>query len=164
MAILGPRQTGKTTLARSLLQTHGNALYLDLESPQDRTRLGEGPLFLQAHADRLIILDEVQHAPELFSVLRGEIDRARRPGRFVLLGSASFELLPAPSWTWWSRPGSDASALKSSSASRPRSAKGYGSRCKTCAPTKPISGHRFSSAGPLPKGSRRSRWVTLQAY
>lgn len=93
VAILGPRQTGKTTLARGLLQTHAHALYLDLESPQDRARLGEGPLFLQAHADRLIVLDEVQHAPELFSVLRGEIDRARRPGRFVLLGSASFELL-----------------------------------------------------------------------
>ena len=93
VAILGPRQIGKTTLARALLETHPNALYLDLESPQDRAALGDGPLFLQAHADQLIILDEVQHTPELFSVLRGEIDRARRPGRFVLLGSASFELL-----------------------------------------------------------------------
>lgn len=93
VAILGPRQIGKTTLARALLETHPNALYLDLESPQDRAALGNGPLFLQAHADQLIILDEVQHTPELFSVLRGEIDRARRPGRFVLLGSASFELL-----------------------------------------------------------------------
>ena len=93
VAILGPRQIGKTTLARVLLETHPNALYLDLESPQDRAALGDGPLFLQAHADQLIILDEVQHTPEIFSVLRGEIDRARRPGRFVLLGSASFELL-----------------------------------------------------------------------
>jgi predicted AAA+ superfamily ATPase len=93
VAILGPRQIGKTTLARALLETHPNALYLDLESPQDRAALGDGPLFLQAHADQLIILDEVQHTPEIFSVLRGEIDRARRPGRFVLLGSASFELL-----------------------------------------------------------------------
>ena len=93
VAILGPRQIGKTTLALALLETHTNALYLDLESPQDRAALGDGPLFLQAHADRLIILDEVQHTPELFSVLRGEIDRVRRPGRFVLLGSASFELL-----------------------------------------------------------------------
>jgi len=93
VAILGPRQIGKTTLARSLLSSHTDAIYLDLESPQDLTRLGEGPLFLQAHADRLIILDEVQNAPGLFSVLRGEIDRIRRPGRFVLLGSASFELL-----------------------------------------------------------------------
>ena len=93
VAILGPRQIGKTTLARALLETHPNALYLDLESPQDRAALGDGPLFLQAHADRLIILDEVQNTPELFSVLRGEIDRVRRPGRFVLLGSASFELL-----------------------------------------------------------------------
>jgi predicted AAA+ superfamily ATPase len=93
LAILGPRQIGKTTLARVLLKTHPNAIYLDLESPQDRARLGEGPLFLQAHAERLVILDEVQNVPELFSVLRGEIDRHRRPGRFVLLGSASFELL-----------------------------------------------------------------------
>lgn len=93
VAILGPRQIGKTTLARALLETHPNTLYLDLESPQDRAALGDGPLFLQAHADQLIILDEVQHTPELFSVLRGEVDRARRPGRFVLLGSASFELL-----------------------------------------------------------------------
>ena len=93
VAILGPRQIGKTTLARALLETHPNALYLDLESPQDRAALGDGPLFLQAHADRLIILDEVQNTPELFSVLRGEIDRVRRPGRFVLLGSASFELV-----------------------------------------------------------------------
>lgn len=93
VASLGPRQIGKTTLARALLDTHPNAIYLDLESPQDQARLGEGPLFLQAHADRLVILDEVQNAPQLFSVLRGEIDRIRRPGRFVLLGSASFELL-----------------------------------------------------------------------
>ena len=93
VAILGPRQVGKTTLARTLLETHPDAIYLDLDSPQDRARLGEGPLFLQAHADKLVILDEVQNAPELFSVLRGEIDRIRRPGRFALLGSASFELL-----------------------------------------------------------------------
>lgn len=93
VGILGPRQIGKTTLARTLLSTHAQAIYLDLEAPQDRARLGEGPLFLQANSDRLVILDEVQNAPELFSVLRGEIDRSRRPGRFVLLGSASLELL-----------------------------------------------------------------------
>ena len=65
LAILGPRQIGKSTLARVLLKTHPNAIYLDLESPQDRARLGEGPLFLQAHAERLVILDEVQNVPEL---------------------------------------------------------------------------------------------------
>lgn len=93
VAILGPRQVGKTTLARSLLQGEPPAIYLDLENLQDQARLGEGLLFLQAHSDRRVVLDEVQNAPNLFSLLRGEIDRDRRPGRFVLLGSASFSLL-----------------------------------------------------------------------
>jgi uncharacterized protein len=93
VAILGPRQVGKTTLAQSLRQNDPQAVYLDLENPQDQARLGDGLLFLQANADRRVILDEVQNAPNLFSVLRGEIDRQRRPGRFVLLGSASFALL-----------------------------------------------------------------------
>jgi predicted AAA+ superfamily ATPase len=93
VALLGPRQVGKTTLARQLLKSHPGSVYLDLESATDRARLGEGPLFLRAHADRLVVLDEVQEVPGLFSVLRTEIDRDRRPGRFVLLGSASFELL-----------------------------------------------------------------------
>lgn len=93
VAILGPRQVGKTTLAQSLLQSDPQAIYLDLENPQDQARLGEGVLFLQANASRRIILDEVQNAPDLFQVLRGEIDRHRTPGRFVLLGSASFSLL-----------------------------------------------------------------------
>ena len=93
VAILGPRQVGKTTLAQSLLQSDPQAMYLDLENPQDQARLGDGVLFFQANASRRIILDEVQNAPDLFQVLRGEIDRNRTPGRFVLLGSASFSLL-----------------------------------------------------------------------
>ncbi|MEY4362829.1 MAG: hypothetical protein RLZZ24_181 [Pseudomonadota bacterium] len=93
VAILGPRQVGKTTLAQSLLQEDPQAIYLDLDNPQDQARLGDGVLFFQANAHRRIILDEVQNAPNLFSVLRGEIDRDRTPGRFVLLGSASFALL-----------------------------------------------------------------------
>jgi len=93
VAILGPRQVGKTTLAQSLRQNDPQTIYLDLENLQDQARLGDGLLFLQANADRRVILDEVQNAPNLFSVLRGEIDRQRRPGRFVLLGSASFALL-----------------------------------------------------------------------
>lgn len=93
VAILGPRQVGKTTLAQSLRQNDPQTIYLDLENPQDQARLGDGLLFLQANANRRVILDEVQNAPNLFSVLRGEIDRERRPGRFVLLGSASFALL-----------------------------------------------------------------------
>lgn len=93
VAILGPRQVGKTTLAQSLRQNDPQTIYLDLENPQDQARLGDGLLFLQANADRRVILDEVQNAPNFFSVLRGEIDRQRRPGRFVLLGSASLALL-----------------------------------------------------------------------
>lgn len=93
VAILGPRQVGKTTLAKSLLQNDPQALYLDLENPQDLARLSDGLLFFQANTGRRLILDEVQNAPNVFSVLRGEIDRDRSPGRFVLLGSASFSLL-----------------------------------------------------------------------
>lgn len=93
VAILGPRQIGKTTLAKSLLVNDPHAFYLDLENPQDLARLGDGVLFFQANATGRIILDEVQNAPNLFGILRGEIDRQRTPGRFVLLGSASFSLL-----------------------------------------------------------------------
>lgn len=94
--LTGPRQVGKTTLA---LQIAGNrpATYLDLESPADRARLSEPELYLEDHADELLILDEVQRLPDLFQVLRGVIDKGRRAGkgngRFLLLGSAALELL-----------------------------------------------------------------------
>lgn len=94
MALLGPRQVGKSTLARALAAAQpGGAVVLDLERAQDRARLAEPAAFLSAHRDRLVVLDEVQHVPELFAELRGEIDAHRRPGRFLLLGSASFALL-----------------------------------------------------------------------
>ncbi|MCY7349772.1 MAG: ATP-binding protein [Cytophagaceae bacterium] len=93
-ALLGPRQVGKTTLVRSLLpQLPRPALYLDLETPTDRVLLTEPQLFLQANQERTIVLDEIHRLPEIFPLLRGLIDHHRVPGRFVLLGSASYDLL-----------------------------------------------------------------------
>lgn len=93
VVLLGPRQVGKTTLARSLAAEFPDALMLDLEQPGDRSRLSQPALFLAQHRHRLVILDEVQTMPDLFAALRPEIDADRRPGRFILLGSASGKLL-----------------------------------------------------------------------
>ena len=93
VALLGARQIGKTTLAKQVAHSFPDAIYLDLETPQARARLQNPELFFQANRQRLIVLDEVQHMPEIFSVLRGEIDQDRRNGRFLILGSASFQLL-----------------------------------------------------------------------
>jgi predicted AAA+ superfamily ATPase len=93
VALLGPRQVGKTTLARTLAQELGPALFLDLEAEADRETLRRPDLFLPAYRDRLVVLDEVQWVPELFTALRPEIDADRRAGRFLLLGSASAGLL-----------------------------------------------------------------------
>lgn len=94
VALLGPRQTGKTTLA---LAVGGDALYLDLESEVDRAKLDQAELYLGDHTEKLVILDEVHRAPGLFPVLRGLIDRSRRGGKkaglYLLLGSASLDLL-----------------------------------------------------------------------
>ena len=96
VALLGPRQVGKTTLALEVGQSL-NALYLDLESEQDRAKLAQPELYLSDHQDKLVILDEVHRAPGLFPVLRGLIDKGRRAGRgsgqYLLLGSASLDLL-----------------------------------------------------------------------
>lgn len=93
VVLTGPRQVGKTTLARRFAQTHGNAVVLDLERESDRARLANPELFFAANRDKLVVLDEVQTVPNLFSALRPEIDQDRRPGRFLLLGSASGKLL-----------------------------------------------------------------------
>lgn len=96
IALLGPRQVGKTTLALEIGQARAS-LYLDLESDADRTKLAEPELYLARHQDKLVILDEVHRLPDLFRNLRGLIDRTRRAGRrsghFLLLGSASIDLL-----------------------------------------------------------------------
>lgn len=96
VVLLGPRQVGKTTLAFELSGKLG-AIYLDLESEQDRARMEEPELYLAGHRDRLVILDEIHRAPGLFPVLRGLIDQARRAGKhnsmYLLLGSASLDLL-----------------------------------------------------------------------
>ncbi len=93
VALLGPRQVGKTTLARTVLARHPGAVMFDLERESDRAALSRPELFFAAHRDRLLILDEVQLMPGLFEALRPEIDADRRPGKLLLLGSASGELL-----------------------------------------------------------------------
>lgn len=96
VALLGPRQVGKTTLAKQFGDTRPS-VYLDLELDSDRRKLAEPELYLKQYEDRLVILDEVHQAPELFRNLRGLIDQGRqkglRTGRFLLLGSASMDLL-----------------------------------------------------------------------
>ena len=96
VALLGPRQVGKTTLALEIAE-QTRALYLDLEAREDRAKLSEAALFLRTYEDRLVILDEIHRTPELFQTLRGLIDqgrrRGRRHGRFLVLGSASLDLL-----------------------------------------------------------------------
>lgn len=94
LALLGPRQVGKTTLARELAKLRGGkVLYLDLEKQSDRRKLTDPELFFSNHRDKLIILDEIQTMPEMFTALRPEIDELRKPGRFLLTGSASPELV-----------------------------------------------------------------------
>jgi len=96
VALLGPRQVGKTTLALEIGETYPS-IYLDLETASDRAKLTDAESYLETHEDKLVILDEVHRAPELFQALRGLIDRGRRKGkkagRFLLLGSASVDLL-----------------------------------------------------------------------
>lgn len=96
VALLGARQVGKTTLAQVLAQDRPS-IYLDLESPEDLVKLSDPTAFLSLHSDKLVILDEIQRSPDLFRVLRGLIDKNRQAGRkggqFLVLGSASMDLL-----------------------------------------------------------------------
>jgi predicted AAA+ superfamily ATPase len=92
--IIGPRQVGKTTLAKLLMdKVEIKCRYLDLELPEDITRLENPELYFREHEDECLILDEIQNMPELFPVIRGVIDTKRIPGRFIVLGSASPRLI-----------------------------------------------------------------------
>jgi uncharacterized protein len=98
VALLGPRQVGKTTLAREIAKTRSeDAIYLDLEKASDRRRIDDPDAFFASHTKQLVILDEIQRVPQLFASLRSAIDDRRRlegeGGKFLLLGSASMDLL-----------------------------------------------------------------------
>ncbi len=99
VVILGSRQCGKSTLMSMMANVMPNMLYLDMQNRDDFAMLSEPSLFFRNNVDRLVCLDEIQQTPELFSELRSEIDRDRRNGRFILLGSASRELLQNTSET-----------------------------------------------------------------
>jgi len=96
VALIGPRQVGKTTLAHEIAAGRPS-LYLDLEATADKDKLSDPVLFLGRHADELVILDEIHRVPSLFEALRGIIDAGRlaghRTGRFLILGSAGIDLL-----------------------------------------------------------------------
>jgi len=94
VAIIGPRQVGKTTLAKQIMSESAKpTLYLDLELQSDLFKLNDAELFLSQHSEKLIVIDEVQNKKELYSLLRALVDRTREPGQFLLLGSASPELI-----------------------------------------------------------------------
>jgi len=94
VAIIGPRQVGKTTLAKLIMSDWGkSSLYLDLERQSDLFKLNDPELFLLQHKEKLIIIDEVQNKKELYPLLRSIVDQTNLPGQFLLLGSASPELI-----------------------------------------------------------------------
>ncbi len=94
VSIIGPRQVGKTTLAKHIIsQLEKPTLYLDLEIQSDLFKLNDAELFLSQHSDYLVVIDEVQIKKELYPLIRGLVDQHRVPSRFLLLGSASPELI-----------------------------------------------------------------------
>ena len=99
VALLGPRQSGKTTLALEIARLQ-NSVYLDLEDENDRAKLSDPNKYLADHDDQLVILDEVHRAPEIFQQLRGIIDKGRRRGK----ANGRFLLLDRPQWTYSNSP------------------------------------------------------------
>jgi predicted AAA+ superfamily ATPase len=92
-AVTGPRQCGKSTLVKHLLEQYPDSIYLDLERPSDLRKLDDAEWFLTSRKEKLICIDEIQRCPELFPLLRSLVDEWNRPGCFLLLGSASRDLL-----------------------------------------------------------------------
>ncbi len=93
VAILGPRQCGKTTLAGQIVKKIKQSVYLDLENPGDLAKLDDPLAFFSLHNDDFVCLDEIQRAPELFTILRSIIDERARKGQFLILGSAGRDLI-----------------------------------------------------------------------
>ena len=99
VALIGPRQCGKSTLAKMIRADFQNSLYLDLENPFDLEKLAHPEFFLSRNRDRLVCIDEVQRKPELFPLLRSLCDEWGGNGHFLILGSASRDLLRQSSET-----------------------------------------------------------------
>lgn len=102
VGIFGPRQVGKTTLAKIVqrqIKPESDSVYLDLELDADHRKLSDAETYLKYHQDKCVVIDEVQRMPELFPLLRALVDIDRRPGRFILLGSASPEMIKGSSET-----------------------------------------------------------------
>jgi predicted AAA+ superfamily ATPase len=99
VAILGPRQCGKSTLAKVLLSSLEGYIYLDLERPSDMNKLRDAEAYFKMNKGKLICLDEIQRAPELFTIIRSAVDENNKNGQFIILGSASPDLLKQSSET-----------------------------------------------------------------
>ncbi len=99
VAILGPRQCGKSTLAKHLVQQFGDSIYLDLEKRSDKTRLTDPEMFFKLNVEKLVCLDEIQKLPGIFTDLRSIIDENNRNGQFLILGSASRDFIKQSSET-----------------------------------------------------------------
>ena len=93
VALLGPRQCGKSTLATRIAEQRTDTVFLDLELPSDVRKLADPEAFFSLHSESLVVLDEIQRVPDLFSVMRALVDRQERNGQFLVLGSASPELI-----------------------------------------------------------------------
>lgn len=99
VALIGPRQSGKSTLAQNLMGNNPDSIALDLELPSEQRRLSDPELYFDLHRDKLICLDEVQRMPQIFQIMRSKIDRDKRNGQFLILGSASRDLMQQSSET-----------------------------------------------------------------
>lgn len=99
VALTGPRQCGKSTLAKQLMKDYDHSIYLDLERPSDLQKLEDPEWFLSRQQDKLICIDEIQRRPDLFPIIRSLTDEWNKPGAFLILGSASRDLLRQSSET-----------------------------------------------------------------